>query len=136
MSDQSQLVGRYAKRNSPAWAKGSGPRRFLYENSLMIAMTFCFFGSWLCQSVNGWRSYNHQQLEHQESTITWGEYWANADFWDREPAELAVGVLGHRLDGRLHDLPPPTRLAGVEASRGIARRDRRFELGDVMTPLH
>ena len=72
MSDKSQLVGRYAKRNSPAWAKGSGLRRFLYENSLILAMTFCFFGSWLCQSVNGWRAYNHQQLEHKESTITWG----------------------------------------------------------------
>ena len=45
MSDQNQLVGRYAKRTSPAWAKGSGPRRFLYENSLINGMTFCFFGS-------------------------------------------------------------------------------------------
>jgi hypothetical protein len=98
MSDKSQLVGRYAKRNSPAWAKASGPRRFLYENSLILAMTFCFFGSWLCQSVNGWRAYNHEQLEHKESTITWGEYWGNADFWDRslqnwQSEFLAIGSM-------------------------------------------
>jgi hypothetical protein len=61
-------------------------------------MTFCFFGSWLCQSVNGWRAYNHQQLEHKEPTITWGEYWANADFWDRslqnwQSEFLAIGSM-------------------------------------------
>jgi hypothetical protein len=97
-SDQRQLVGGYAKRNSPAGAKTAGLPRFLYGNSLLLAMTFCFFGSWLCQSVNGWRAYNHQQLEHKESTITWGEYWANADFWDRslqnwQSEFLAIGSM-------------------------------------------
>jgi hypothetical protein len=98
MSDQSQLVGGYAKPDSPAWAKADGPRRFLYGNSLFLAMTVCFVGSWLCQSVNGWRAYNHQLLEHKEPTITWGEYWANADFWDRslqnwQSEFLAIGTM-------------------------------------------
>jgi hypothetical protein len=97
-SDQSERVGGHAKRNSPAWAKTAGLPRFLYGNSLLLTMTFCFFGSWLCQSVNGWRAYNHQQLEHKEPTITWGEYWANADFWDRslqnwQSEFLAIGSM-------------------------------------------
>jgi hypothetical protein len=97
-SDQSERVGGHAKPNSPAWAKTTGLPRFLYGNSLLLAMTFCFFGSWLCQSVNGWRAYNHQQLEHKEPTITWGEYWANADFWDRslqnwQSEFLAIGSM-------------------------------------------
>jgi hypothetical protein len=97
-SDQSQHVGGHAKRNSPEWAKTAGLPRFLYGNSLLLAMTFCFFGSWLCQSVNGWRAYNHQQLEHKEPTISWGEYWANADFWDRslqnwQSEFLAIGSM-------------------------------------------
>jgi hypothetical protein len=97
-SDQSERVGGHAKRNSPAWAKTAGLPRFFYGNSLLLAMTFCFFGSWLCQSVNGWRAYNHQHLEHNEPTITWGEYWANADFWDRslqnwQSEFLAIGSM-------------------------------------------
>jgi hypothetical protein len=98
MSDQSQFVGSYAKRSSPAWAKAEGVRRRLYGNSLVLAMTACFLGSWLCQSVGGWRAYNHEQLDHNEATLSWGEYWANADFWDRslqnwQSEFLAVGSM-------------------------------------------
>jgi hypothetical protein len=98
MSDQSQFVGGYAKESSPAWAKAEGFRRWLYGNSLVLAMTTCFFGSWLCQSVNGWRAFNHEQLDHKEATISWGEYWGNADFWDRslqnwQSEFLAVGTM-------------------------------------------
>ncbi len=98
MSDQSQFVGGYAKEGSPAWAKAKGFRRRLYGNSLVLAMSACFFGSWLCQSVNGWRAFNHEQLDHKEATISWGEYWANADFWDRslqnwQSEFLAVGTM-------------------------------------------
>jgi hypothetical protein len=98
MSDQSQFVGGYAKEGSPAWAKAEGFRRRLYGNSLVLAMSACFFGSWLCQSDNGWRAFNHEQLDHKEATISWGEYWANADFWDRslqnwQSEFLAVGTM-------------------------------------------
>jgi len=98
MSDQSQFVGGYAKEGSPGWAKAKGFRRRLYGNSLVLAMSACFFGSWLCQSVNGWRAFNHEQLDHKEATISWGEYWANADFWDRslqnwQSEFLAVGTM-------------------------------------------
>ena len=98
MSDQSQLVGGFAKPDSPRWARANGLKRRVYENSLGLAMLFCFLGSWLGQSVDGWRAYNHDQLEHHSSTIGWGEYWANADFWDRslqnwQSEFLAIGSM-------------------------------------------
>jgi hypothetical protein len=98
MSDQSQFVGGYAKSGSPKWAKAKDWRQKLYGNSLVLAMAFCFFASWLCQSVADWRAYNHEQLDHKEATISWGEYWANADFWDRslqnwQSEFLAVGCM-------------------------------------------
>jgi hypothetical protein len=98
MSDQSQFVRGYAKSNSPAWARADGMKRRLYENSLALAMLLCFIGSWLTQSVTDWRAFNHDQLDHQAATITWGEYWLNADFWDRslqnwQSEFLAIGAM-------------------------------------------
>jgi hypothetical protein len=99
LSEQEELLGGHAPRNAPAWAKLSGGfRRRLYEHSLLIAMTFCFFGSWVGQSITDWRAYNHDQLDHKQPTITWGEYWVNADFWDRslqnwQSEFLAVGSM-------------------------------------------
>jgi hypothetical protein len=98
MSDQSQKVRGYADASSPAWAKVDGIRRRLLENSLVAAMTFCFFASWLCQSVTDWRAYNHEQADHKESPISWSEYWGNADFWNRslqnwQSEFLAVGTM-------------------------------------------
>ncbi len=99
MSDESQLLGGYARQNSPRRAKLTGGfRRKLYENSLVLAMTFCFFGSWVGQSVTDWRAYNHEQLDHKQPAISWGEYWANSDFWDRslqnwQSEFLAIGVM-------------------------------------------
>jgi hypothetical protein len=98
MSDQSQLVRGYAKENSPAWARVDGLKRRLYENSLGLAMLFCFLGSWLGQSVTDWRAFNHDQLDHDGSPISWGRYWVNPDFWDRslqnwQSEFLAIAVM-------------------------------------------
>jgi hypothetical protein len=98
MSDQSQFVRGYAKPDSPAWARVDGLRRRLYENSLGLAMIFCFLASWLGQSLTGWRAFNHDQLDHHSATISWGEYWGNADFWDRslqnwQSEFLAIGTM-------------------------------------------
>jgi hypothetical protein len=98
MSDQSQFVRGYAKPNSPRWACVDGLRRRVYENSLGLAMLLCFLASWLGQSVTDWRAYNHEQLEHDSHAISWGEYWANADFWDRslqnwQSEFLAIGTM-------------------------------------------
>jgi len=98
MSDQSQFVRGYAKPNSPWWARAEGIRRRVYENSLGLAMLFCFLASWLGQSLTDWRAYNHEQLAHHSPAISWGEYWANADFWDRslqnwQSEFLAIGTM-------------------------------------------
>jgi hypothetical protein len=98
MSDQSQLVRGYAKPNSPSWARTDGLKRRLYENSLVLAMLSCFVGSWVGQSLTDWRAFNHEQLDHHAGTISWGEYWVNADFWNRslqnwQSEFLAIGVM-------------------------------------------
>ena len=98
MSDQSQLIRGYAKPNSPSLALAEGLRRKLYENSLVLAMLFCFIGSWVGQSVTDWRAFNHEQLDHDAAEISWGEYWVNADFWNRslqnwQSEFLAIGVM-------------------------------------------
>jgi Domain of unknown function (DUF6766) len=98
MTVQSQLLGGYAKQDSPKWARTTGLKRRLYENSLGLAMLFCFLGSWVGQSLNGWRAFNHEQLDHHQATISWGDYWVNPDFWDRslqnwQSEFLAIGTM-------------------------------------------
>jgi hypothetical protein len=98
MSDRSQFVKGSAKPGSPSWARAGGLRQKLYENSLLLAMLFCFLGSWIGQSITGWRAFNHDQLDHKASTIGWGDYWLNADFWDRslqnwQSEFLAIGSM-------------------------------------------
>jgi hypothetical protein len=44
-SDQMQQVGGYAGPNAPAWARMRGWRTAVYENSLIIVMTFIFFAA-------------------------------------------------------------------------------------------
>jgi hypothetical protein len=97
-SDEEQRVGEYAQRDSPAWAKAAGIRRWIYSNSLMFLMTAIFFLSWFGQSVNGWRAFNNSRDEHKSGHISYGEYLVNADFWDRslqnwQSEFLAVGSM-------------------------------------------
>jgi magnesium-transporting ATPase (P-type) len=97
-SDQKQLIGGHAKRNSPAWAKARGWRTAIYGNSLVLAMVLIFFGSWLAQSLTAWNVYNEEQTEHEQPTVTWASYVAHADFWEDTPQNwqsefLAVGTM-------------------------------------------
>ena len=80
-SDQKQRIGRHADENSPDWAKPRGIKTFVYSNSLLIVMSIIFFGAWFAQSVTGWTTYNAQQVEHHEATVTWFGYIGSADFW-------------------------------------------------------
>ena len=98
MSDQSQFVLGYAKESSPGPARAEGLKRKLYEHSLGLAMLLCFIGSWVGQSVTDWRAFNHNQADHNSAPIAYGEYWVNADFWDRslqnwQSEFLAIGVM-------------------------------------------
>jgi len=82
-SDKVQLVGTYAKRNSPQWAKASGPRLRVYSNSLVLVMGTIFLLCWLAQSITGQSAYNEEQLAQLQEPISWAGYLASADFWNR-----------------------------------------------------
>jgi hypothetical protein len=97
-TDEQQRVGRHAGRNAPLWARVGGVRTRLYENSLLIVMTSIFFLTWLAQSLNNWRTFNAEQAEHEEPTISWGRYLIDPDFWERtlqnwQSEFLAVGTM-------------------------------------------
>jgi hypothetical protein len=97
-SDQSQKVGPYAQQNSPRWAKVSGIRRTIYENSLLLVMGTIWLGTWFAQSVTGVAQYNTERLDHQQDPVTWSAYLARPDFWERtlqnwQSEFLAVGSM-------------------------------------------
>jgi hypothetical protein len=97
-SDEDQLVGPHAKRNSPHWAKVEGLRRVLYENSLLIVMAAIWVGSWLAQSLTGVTEYNTERLDHHQLPVSWFDYLSRADFWEKtlqnwQSEFLAVGSM-------------------------------------------
>ena len=97
-SDEKQLVGSRAQQNSPRWAKVGGWRTKVYSNSLLIVMATLFVGSWVGQSVTGWREYSRYQEEHGRPTTTWTGYLTRADFWEStlenwQSEFLAVGSM-------------------------------------------
>jgi hypothetical protein len=97
-SDEEQLVGEHAKPESPRWAKVGGIRRTLYANSLLIVMCLIWLASWFAQSVTGVTEYNADRLDHQEATVSWAEYLARPDFWEKtlqnwQSEFLAVGSM-------------------------------------------
>jgi len=97
-SDEKQLVGRHAQKNSPRWAKVGGWRTTIYSNSLLIVMATLFAGSWFGQSLTGWREYSSVQEEHGQPATSWTGYLTNADFWEAtlenwQSEFLAVGSM-------------------------------------------
>ncbi|HZC12655.1 MAG TPA: DUF6766 family protein, partial [Thermoleophilaceae bacterium] len=97
-SDERQQVGAHADESSPKWARASGVRRTLYENSLLIAMGAIWVGSWFAQSVTGVAEYNSERLDHHQAAVSWGEYLTRADFWEKtlqnwQSEFLAVGSM-------------------------------------------
>ena len=97
-SDERQLIGGHAQQNSPRWAKVDDWRTRLYSNSLLIVMGVLFFGSWLGQSLTGWREYDNDQVEHGEASVSWLGYLGRPDFWEAtlqnwQSEFLAVGSM-------------------------------------------
>lgn len=97
-TDEEQMVFAYAKPASPAWAKVRGWRNWLLSNSLLLVMGTIFLLSWLAQSLSGVIVYNQDQLQHGQETLTWLEYIASAEFWNRtlqnwQSEFLAVGSM-------------------------------------------
>ena len=61
-------------------------------------MSSIFFAAWLAQSLNNWRTFNDEQREHDEGTVSWGRYLVDPDFWEKtlqnwQSEFLAVGVM-------------------------------------------
>ena len=97
-SDEQQKVGPYAQQNSPRWAKVSGIRRKIYENSLVIVMGMFWLGTWFAQSVTGVTQYNSERLDHHMSAIGWWTYLGRPDFWEKtlenwQSEFLAIGSM-------------------------------------------
>ena len=97
-SKQAQRLEGFAPENGPRWAKMQDFRRVLYENSLLVTMATLFLLMWLGQSLNNWREFNAEQREHDESTVSWGSYLLDPDFWDKtlqnwQSEFLAVGTM-------------------------------------------
>jgi len=82
-SDRDQMVGRWARADSPRWARASGPRLWLYSASLGAVMGLLFLLSWLAQSVAGTSAYNEQQLRQLQAPVSWAGYLTTPDFWNR-----------------------------------------------------
>ncbi len=82
-SDKDQLVGPYARDDSPAWARAGGWRRSLLSNSLGLVMGGIFLLSWLAQSVAGVAAYDERQLSQLQDPVSWPEYVTEPDFWNR-----------------------------------------------------
>jgi hypothetical protein len=97
-TDDEQLVGAHALPDSPAWAKVDGLRRWVYSNSLLIAMGTIFLLSWLAQSLAGHLVSNEQRALHGVPPQTWLGYASSAEFWNRtlqnwQSEFLAVGAM-------------------------------------------
>jgi hypothetical protein len=96
--DEQQKIGRYTPPRGARWAKANDMRTRIYENSLLIVMTLIFFATWFGQSLNNWRVFNEEQAVHDGSSISWGRYLLNPDFWEKtlqnwQSEFLAVGTL-------------------------------------------
>ncbi len=97
-SDKDQLIGKYARPDSPAWARVGGWRTTLFSRSLGLTMGAIFVASWLVQSVAGWAAFNEEQLKQLLDPLPWLGYLTSADFWSRslqnwQSEFLAVGSM-------------------------------------------
>jgi hypothetical protein len=97
-SDEDQLIGEHARRDSPLWAKTGGLRTRIYSNSLVTAMVTVWVLSWLGQSLTGWSTYNSDQITHHQPEVNWLGYLGSADFWQAtlqnwQSEFLAVGSM-------------------------------------------
>jgi hypothetical protein len=97
-SDEKQRVGRYAKADSPEWARTGGWRTALFSRSLGLLMGGLFLLTWMSSAVAGWAAYNSEQLGEREDPVSLLGYLGEADFWNRsfqnwQSEMLAVGSM-------------------------------------------
>jgi len=73
-------------------------RLWLYSDSLLILMGSIFLLSWFAQSLGGQVVANEENAEHGSQPLSWIEYVASPDFWNRTLQNwqfefLAVGAM-------------------------------------------
>ncbi|HEY7706622.1 MAG TPA: DUF6766 family protein [Gaiellaceae bacterium] len=96
--DAQQKVKGHAPENAPRWAKARDWRLGIYSWSFTIVMGTIFLATWFGQSVASWNVYNDEQSAHDQASVSWLEYVASADFWERtlqnwQSEFLAVGTM-------------------------------------------
>lgn len=97
-SDEKQRVGRHATARSPNWARAGGWRTAVFSRSLCIVMGGLFLLSWLAQSIAGLSAFNAEQISQLTDPVSWAQYVASADFWNRslqnwQSEFLAIGSM-------------------------------------------
>lgn len=97
-SDEEQLVGPFARRDSPSWARRSGWRRSVYSHSLVLVMAVVFLLSWFAQAVTGRVAENDQRLRDRLDPVSLADYVVSPDFWSRtlqnwQSEMLAIGSM-------------------------------------------
>jgi hypothetical protein len=70
----------------------------VYSNSLLLVMGSIFLLSWFAQSVGGTVVASEENAEHGMAPVTWLEYIASPEFWNRtlqnwQSEFLAVGAM-------------------------------------------
>jgi hypothetical protein len=97
-TDEEQLVGKHARRDSPRWAKVGGWKTAIYSNSLLLVMGSLFVASWFGHSFTGWSEFNQEQQEHGDAAVSWTGYLGRPDFWEQsfqnwQSEFLAIGAM-------------------------------------------
>lgn len=97
-TESEQLLGKHAHTDSPAWARASGWKRWVFSNSLLLVMGAIFVFSWLAQALAGVTAYNSEQDLSNSPHLTFGQYLVSPDFWNRtlqnwQSELLAVGTM-------------------------------------------
>ena len=97
-SDEEQMVGEYARPDSPAWARAGGWRTRLYSHSLVLVMAVVFLGSWSAQAVAGQVADNEERMRDLLDPVGLGAYLVSPDFWGRtlqnwQSELLAIGTM-------------------------------------------
>ena len=126
-SDEEQRVGEHALPDSPSWAKAGDWRTVVYSNSLVAIMT-----DDLAAVLVRDRRLRPRRLQRRAARPPRGRAQplvvpGQLGLLEPHPPELAVGVPRGRLVRRLHGVPAPARVLGVQARRDPAHRDGRRE---------
>ncbi len=98
LDDEREQLGEHAGRKAPASAVAGGIRHLVFSRSLGLLMLIIFVLSWFAQSIAGRAGYNVERLRDLQEPLTWGQYVASADFWNRtlqnwQSELLAVGSI-------------------------------------------